>query len=105
MRPVIARKWAKPAWAPAFPQPLECLGHSLQIPRQIPGRVVSLGWILGQTALHELHHDVVVGARSSSMGAPRNSFWAGQAIHRAHLFAFRVRALSVAIPVLAYICR
>ena len=34
-----------------------------------------------------------------------NSRRQGRASHRAHLFALLLRALSVAMPVLAYICR
>ena len=45
------------------------------------------------------------GIFNSGMGSLRNSLWHGIASHRAHpLRPFR-RALSVAIPVLAYICR
>jgi hypothetical protein len=45
------------------------------------------------------------GARSSGIGLAWNSFWQAFAIHRAHEFARFRRALSVAIPVFAYICR
>lgn len=39
------------------------------------------------------------------MGLAMNSRRQGLASHRAHLLAWFLRALSVAIPVLAYICR
>lgn len=45
------------------------------------------------------------GARRSGIGFAWNSFRHGTAIHRAHEFARFRRALSVAIPVFAYICR
>jgi hypothetical protein len=39
------------------------------------------------------------------MGFARNNFWHSTAIQRAQRLAFFRRALSVAIPVFAYICR
>src|SRR5271166_71164 len=45
------------------------------------------------------------GDRSSGIGLAWNSFLHCLAVHRAHLLDFFLRALSVEIPVPAYICR
>src|SRR5687767_5226762 len=45
------------------------------------------------------------GTCRSGIGRAANSRRHGRAIHRAHRFARLTRALSVAMPVFAYICR
>lgn len=45
------------------------------------------------------------GMARSGIGLALNSFWQGFASKRDQRFALFLRALSVAIPVLAYICR
>ena len=45
------------------------------------------------------------GTCSPGIGRPRNSLRQGTASNRAHDVARLLRALSVEIPVLAYICR
>jgi hypothetical protein len=45
------------------------------------------------------------GIFSSGMGLALNNLWHGIASQRAHPLALLLRALSVAIPVVAYICR
>ncbi len=47
----------------------------------------------------------IPGTCRCGIGFAWNSFRQGTAIQRAQLFAFFRRALSVAIPVFAYICR
>src|SRR5437016_11504110 len=42
---------------------------------------------------------------NSGIGFPMNRLRQGRASHRAHRVALLLRALSVAMPVLAYICR
>ena len=45
------------------------------------------------------------GYVNSGIGFARNTLRVCRAVHRAHAFAFLRRALSVEIPVPAYICR
>jgi hypothetical protein len=45
------------------------------------------------------------GPAKSGIGVARKSFLHWCAVHRAHLFDFLRRALSVEMPVFAYICR
>ena len=49
--------------------------------------------------------DMRRGACSSGIGLAAKSFWHGFAIMRAQVADRLMRALSVAMPVLAYICR
>jgi hypothetical protein len=51
------------------------------------------------------HTGCHTGDLSPGIGLASNSFLHWRAVHRAHFFDFFLRALSVEIPVPAYICR
>ena len=73
---------------------------------RLPGRACRDQWIIGNDSAADPEDSILRGGTCRpGIGAPWNSLRQGTASQRAHWLARLRRALSVAMPVLAYICR